>query len=254
MGASISNIFQFEKEVTISLLETNIGTTNTDAQTLQITANANELLTQGWLSNPETATNPNFNPSANPNITTNCPYLNPVYNAFYVDVMLPMGTANPALVAAIAAAGGGTVTYPPGTSARTPAAPANGDATTSTGLTGFQNFENFYNTYMTGTYQDNISDAFIIQITNVLSNPSIWPASGDSTNTPIASGFLTQITAFKSNIDALANQEEQTGKTDSNMEQSVISLDGNAPSSFNATFSSIMEGMDVSSNILQQGV
>lgn len=268
MGASILNIFQLEKEVTITLLETNIGTTNADAQTLQADANANEALTQNWLSNPETeltnTTNPNqlpyYNSSNPPNTTTNCPYSNPVYNAFYVDVMLPMQSANPALVAAVAAAtaaGPGTpVNYPPGTSAATLATPAptNGSTVTSTGQTGFQNFSSFFNTYLTSAYQDNISDALTIQITNVLSNPSIWPSSTDTNDSPIASGFLTQITAFKSNIDALASEEEQIGKTDSNMEQSVLSLDGNASSSFTAVFSSLMEGMDVSSNILQQGV
>jgi hypothetical protein len=217
MSASPINIFQFEQEVTVQLLETNISTTNADAQTLQTTASANELLTQGWLSDPENAPNPAYNPSNPPNTTSNCPYLNPVYNALYVDVLQNMNSG----------AASGSL---------------------------FSNFTTFMNTYMTGAYQDNISDALMIQVIQTLSNPSVWPAAGDTTNGPIASGYLTQLNAFKSNIDALANEEEQTGKTDSNMEESVISLDGNAPSSFTAVFSSIMEGMDVTSNILQQGV
>lgn len=231
MNIPAINIYQFEKEVTVSLLETNISTTGTDSNTLQLVANANESLTYGWLTDPKNEPNPAFNAALAPNTTTNCPYLNPVFNDLYVTVLIPMGSANPVR-------GPGSTSNPP---------PAAGAL--------FGAFETFFNNTLTNpNNQDDISDALIIQISSILGNASVWPAAGDKTNTPIASGFLTEITSLKSTIDSLSQEEEQIGKTDSNMQQSVISLDGNNPSNYTSIFSSEMEGMDVTSNILQQGV
>lgn len=260
MEVQAINIFAFEKEVTDTLLETNIQTTCVDSHTLQLVANANESLTFGWLSDQKNEPNPNFNSSLPPNTIpigesgSNCPYLNPVYNKLYVDIMIPMNKANPAVIAAKAAG----APLPPGvTQAESVAAPpAPGATITINGkqTTLFQEFENFFNnTFSNPNNQDSISDALIIQVSSILGNSSVWPAATDKTNTPIASGILTEITSLKSTIDSLSQEEEQTGKTDSNMEQSVISLDGNNPSNYTTIYASEMEGLDVVCNILAQG-
>lgn len=245
------NIYQYEQSVTISLLETNIGTTSVDSNTLQLVSQANESLTHGWLDDPKNEINPNFNFSAaptlaNPPVTTpptvpNPLYLNPVYNALYVTVLYPMGSSNP---------------YPPAIPSTDSIIPYSGTPTTGNG-SAFANFGTFFHNALTNPkHQDDLSDALILQVTSILSNPLVWPQSSDTdkTDATIASGYLTDITSLKSTIDALANQEEQTGKTDSNMEQSMLSIDGNAPSNYTSVFTSQMEGLDVVSNILQQGV
>jgi hypothetical protein len=234
MGIQAMNIYQFMKGVTDSLLETNISTTGTDSITLQLVANANEHLTYGWLTDQKNEPNPKFNPKLAPNTTDNMPYLNPVYNALYVDVLYPMGSKNP---------------YPASFSV----IPYSGPAATAGSL--FSAFTKFFNgTFTEAKNQDDLSDALIIQVSSILGNSLVWPKAGDKTNSPIASGFLTEITSIKSTIDSLSQEEEQTGKTDSNMEQSVISLDGNNPQNYTSIFTSEMEGMDVINSILQQGV
>ena len=246
MGTTAINLFQLQKDTTITLLETNIGTTGVDSDTSQLISTKKEALTRGWLSDPEnemnpayTGTDPNTIPIGQPG--SNCPYLNPVYNAFYVLVLNPLSIVSQR-----------AKTTPP----------ANGDSpihpnTDPTGPTLFGNFQTFLSTYLTAANVTNgsISNAFMLQITSTLGNSLVWPGPQNTTGTGIASGFLTTLTADKSMINSLSSQETQGLDTDSNIMQGILSTDGNAASSFTQNNDSVMSAWsETTSTILAGGI